>query len=232
MNIRLSGVLPPLLAIILLCSTSWTAFQFMMADAYGERIRISLDDWKREGKAIEGGAMKAHLQYSAKALEWSPLNPAYKDAAARLLLLRLPQIARQEERQISILTAYRLYQRSVTERPEWPYALADLAYVKGILGQYDEEFSHSLSKAIQYGPWEPASLQRIAQTGLQGWQYLGTEDRQITATAISRVKALQNGYIRSLEKFILEFEDRDSICSELLKVPAEDSWPVCSSNPG
>lgn len=88
------------------------------------------------------------------------------------------------------MRAITAYEKSVQQRPLWPYGIARLASARLRAGGIDQELAELLKEAHQLGPWRPVINRRITEIGLKGWGGLDQEARDIVLENARRTVSL------------------------------------------
>lgn len=165
--------------IILLLSGSWIGGRWMLADFASGRVERQYQEWTQAGApSLEEWSNTQTELENAKRL--NPNDANYYQLEGILHEWRLYTVGTSDSQieQVAFLQlAADAYRISVSLRPAWPYAWAQLARQKSFLGQIDEEFDLALERATTLGAWEQQVHQIINEIGLLRWENLNTASR-------------------------------------------------------
>jgi len=146
-------------------------------------------DWTRARESLR----------EANALD--PRQPAYVESIGRLYHARaLPLPPAEPLARDYAAQALDYYRQSLARRPGSPYAWANVALMKGRVGDLDEEFHAALKNADALGPWEPDVQIAVADAGLSNWAQLGEESRAAVRASASRALQWQDQKLFALAR--------------------------------
>jgi hypothetical protein len=150
-------------------------------------LMLRWDNARRPPPTAEWTRARESLR-EAHALD--PRQPAYVEEMGRLYHLRaLPLPPSEPLARDYAAQALDYYRQSLARRPGSPYAWANVALMKGRIGDLDGEFHAALRNADALGPWEPEAQLAVVDAGLSNWARLGEESR--SAVRASAARALQ-----------------------------------------
>lgn len=187
-------------ALLVLLACSVIAGKWMVGDFYGERVALSIDDWRRSGISPSEIALDQHLAFIEQARRWSPESARYMELEARLRLLRLPQLLGSGDFTSELETIVELHRRAAEKRPHWSFSWANLTSAKSMQGEFDAEFNTALVNVMTYGPYEQAALDRVIHAGISAWQreLLSSEANQSFLMALANSAEISAGFARGI----------------------------------
>ncbi|MDH5257316.1 MAG: hypothetical protein OEX07_04895, partial [Gammaproteobacteria bacterium] len=145
---------------------------------------------------IDDKEWESSKKYLLSALELSPDNPEYLAMLGNLYEWRvvgqsqvtLQSIAQDDSPDstshtqkllLQIDTDYRkaldYYRQALVKRPAFGFYWANIAVIKSILGEVDEEFYLSVDRSLVLGAWDPGVQLKIADATLSVWYLLNDE---------------------------------------------------------
>jgi tetratricopeptide (TPR) repeat protein len=141
-----------------------------------------------------------HLRRPAPTAEWArardalreahaldPHQPNYVESIGRLYHLRaLPLPTSEPLARDYAAQALEYYRQSLARRPGSPYAWANVAQMKGRMGDLDAEFDAALGHADALGPWEPDVQLAVADAGFSNWAKLKDASRAAVRSSAGR----------------------------------------------
>jgi len=202
------------LIIAVLITFVYISFRWMIGDFYGERIALSLEEWGKTKGSHSEVVLLNHLEFSDQSLNWAPSNPRYKELRARLLVLQAPYLPGNEEILASLESMIDLHRVAVQERPQWPFSWANLAFMKGIKQEFDDEYRLALEKVVSYGPYEVGAIQRIVRSTTSAWFQMDEKEELLIYQAIANGVEIDARLARNLKKILAQKELLEEICDE------------------
>ena len=121
-----------------------------------------------------------------KALEWQPNYPAYHDALAYLFRLEMLITSDPTEYERLGRESIANNKAALKNRPIWPSSYSQIVLVKGLLGEFDDEWHEYYLKAFELGPWGEVNLVQIAEAGIMYWPWLEEGKQNIAFTSLLR----------------------------------------------
>lgn len=123
--------------------------------------------------------------------------------------------------QSDLIAALHWYQQALRYRPHSASSWANIAYVKSRLGQLDESFYRALSRASEYGKWEPNVLSRLLDAGLHLWPQMDREYRKLMTQVIQRSFVIEpEGTIKMLDQSGLKYR----VCGALVRTSKVEAY--------
>ncbi len=165
-----------------------SAFPRGIADVYGYFVQLHLDTWVERRQLPQAQEWQQVRELVHAALDWTPEDPRLLQLAGRLYEWGALIGQAREERSDQAL---RYYRASLSRRPTWPYAWAELAAAKARFGQIDAEFQRAFARALETGPWEPEVQLNIARAGFLAFRQLNRANRAALARTIQRMSSRQ-----------------------------------------
>jgi hypothetical protein len=159
-----------------------------VADVYGYFVQAHLDTWAERRQLPKEQEWQQVRELVRSALDWTPEDPRLLQQAGRLYEWGALIGEAREERSDQ---AFRYYRASLSRRPTWPYAWADLAAAKARFGQIDAEFQRAFARALETGPWEPEVQLNIARAGFLAFRQLDRANRAALARTIQNMSSRQ-----------------------------------------
>lgn len=201
-------VLLPVLILLLLC---FFALQWGIGDVKAYPARYSIKEWQAENRLPTHQQLaKAQVAIEA-ALNWDA-NPEYYDYQGRLYHYEALISDNTLLKTTALRNALNSYQHSITLRPQWAYSQANLALIKALLGEFDQDYKNAIKQSALYGPWENSVNITLAEAGLLGWLTLSKQDRKAITDNIQR------GIRRNMEPIkviINRYNKRSLVCANL-----------------
>jgi hypothetical protein len=187
------------LGIAALLALAGLALQRGWADILLFQGRVPLRAWENQ-RAIPGDSdwALAHERLQ-RARDLDSRNPTTAEETGRLHELRArSKRASAQPSQAELRLALEQFRLSLWLRPGSPYSWANLAYVKSLLGQRDEEFVAALRAAVEFGPWEPEVQIQVAEIGFRDWERLPPGARAHVRSAVAKGLKRQDETLFSL----------------------------------
>lgn len=196
--------------ILLALSGAVLAVSMGMADVYAQRGYDIMDSWSAKNPMTQDSWNDAYAEIE-RAQRLAPFHPVYHQRLARLERLSLSQwlVIAAERRQAADRGIAHLH-ASLEIRPYWPTAWIELAYLKWIRGEMDDEFYLALSNAARYGPWEPYVIRVLVAFGYERYSLVMAEPANADVIIGAYVKGLRSP-VRSAQAFtfrILKLNER------------------------
>lgn len=201
-------------ALVILLASSAVAAKWMIGDFYGERVALSIDDWRRDRISPSENALDQHLAFIEQARRWSPENARYMELEARLKLLRLPQLLGSDGFTSELESIVELHRRAAEKRPHWPFTWANLSSTKSMQGSFDAEFNSALVNVLTYGPYEQAALDRAIHAAISARQrdLLSSEANQAFLMALANSAEMSAGFARSIRSRLQDRNLLEELC--------------------
>jgi len=162
--------------------------QFMLSSIWANQVNSFLLDWQDKGEQPTERAWQIANKAANKSIALSPVdNAEYYEVLGQVWEWKLFEARKTEQAAIETREkAINAYRRSIELKPQWPYTLIKLAYVKLRLNQTDTEFNQALQNAFNRGSWRIDINKRIAEMSLMAWSSLSDNNKIIARTAIKR----------------------------------------------
>jgi len=160
----------------------------MLASMLANQVNSFLLDWQKKGQQPDDNAWQVVFKSANKAIALSPVdNAEYYEYLGQVWEWKKFEASQTNEAAIaSREAALKAYRTSIELKPQWPYTVIKLAYVKLRLNQVDAEFNQALKTAFNNGPWRIDINKRIAEMGLMAWPQLSKKSKVVAHTAIKR----------------------------------------------
>ena len=159
-----------------------------LADVYAAPAESYLQTKRNAGEVLTQDEWQAVYGSLIRALALAPGDPEHLSELGRLyrILLEADDLdARQISRYGDAAAGY--YQAALAQRPTWPWDWGDLALVKS--QQYQDAsviYQDALVRAIEFGPRESSSQDRVTRLGISSWQTLNPAATLAVLTAADR----------------------------------------------
>jgi len=144
-----------------------------IADISAYEARVIMDNWAKGKKPVEKNDWAAAHQSLLSALESSPENPDYLALLGNLYEWR---VANAPLHSPDTVADYRIaldyYRQALKKRPAFAFYWANIAVVKAILAEVDDEYYLALERALVLGAWEPGVQLKITDATLRVWYLL------------------------------------------------------------
>lgn len=130
---------------------------------YGAKNYI--EQWEAGGEVTKKAIINAE-SYAIKAKQRHNTHPLYSDTLSTVLQYKAFQNDNSEAAAQFLDNAEQLNWESVKQRPAWPVTWANLAYIKWLKGEVDDELSLFMEKSSALGPHTPEVHITISNIGL------------------------------------------------------------------
>jgi hypothetical protein len=158
-----------------------SGYQFVVTTTH-RQLQDELQQWSNrsfdneqysswESKRLLVDVLTDLAPYSGNAAQNSSRFYLFGSAIAGL---SLPEAAIE-----NINQALALIRQSILNQPTWPLAWMDLAYIKSLMGVFDEEFQQAFAKALQTGGNETHVLTTFTEIGFATWRDLTADNRRL-----------------------------------------------------
>ena len=191
----------------------------MIADVVSHQVTRQEQRWL-EGEKVTYERWSLAASQLRLASTLSPGTPDYLQTQGRLAYWSLFS----DERSLlpAVENGLKPIRKALQIRPQWPYAWADLALIKSLAGQFDEEFSEALTNARAYGPWERPVLNRLLTTYFLSWGSLTNDQRLTGYELLSDALTLGKDQAQEALRLALNSPLQMEICSQ--------SWELVESH--
>jgi len=185
---------------------SWYAGREALADYYSQDSYEVLLEWRRSPPDVsEWQAARASLE---RAIALSPAHPTYHHRMGRIA--HMGMFVDPERRNRHAQAAEAALRASLRIRPEWPHAWANLALLKAVLGEYDDEFARALSNAVRYGPWETDVHEMVAAIGARGLLWFSEDiEAKVLANNARAIMSAVRGAPQRVMRRVAGYSERD-----------------------
>ena len=185
--------------ILILAVFIFNASQILLADMYAMSPRhtlASVQDSTYQYREINWDETRRQIQLAlthdrdnpellhllGRAYDWQFVSVVYPDANVNA--------AREK--------ALDMYRKASAIRPSWPHDRMDMLLVDYLLHGYSPGIYEQMLTVIELGPWEPWVNQVVTEIGLQQWDNLTSEARDLIAVQASRAVLDRGDYARIL----------------------------------
>ena len=159
--------------IIILVYFIYVAANRGVGDVNSYHARVIMDSWASGKKVVEKNDWDAAHQSLLSALDRSPENPDYLTLLGNLYEWRVTgKVPDSPEIVADYRKALGLYQQALKTRPAFAFYWANVAVVKSILTEVDEEFYLAVDRSLVLGAWDPGVQIKIADATLGIWYLL------------------------------------------------------------
>lgn len=116
--------------------------------------------------------------------------------------------------------------KATQARPTWPNAWAALAYAKLTVLEFDDEFTHAMQQAQEFGPWRIGINRRLAEVGLIAYSVLNDEQRAIVTESIQRTAQYSARERAKLFELAAQTNSLNPLCTILVDAPEPACTPL------
>ena len=155
------GVLVLLVSFLCFKSTN-----LMMASIQFYGAQNYITQWQVSGREPEAEDIENAQQYAFKALTLHSDFALYSDALSTVLQWKALQANNSELKNTALNEAEMFNLLSTKHRPSWPVTWANLAYIKWLKGEFDEDFTRYITNADSLGSTTPEVHLSLATIGL------------------------------------------------------------------
>ena len=200
-----------LLILIMSSSLAVTAGLWGWADLNAQNAYFYMDKWQTAKHVGSLKEWRIAYQSMRQARKFNPYSVDYMITMGQLYEWSAALMAFPSDKQKSLNEAKKYYQLAAENRPTWPHAWANYAYVKTLLNESDENLNIAIRKTLEYGPWIkeaqkkimivsliewdnlPLSLQALVKQSMQNW--LGVKRKEMGRFIISKAVEMDRAYV-------------------------------------
>ena len=164
-----------LLLTILSILMIWQASVRFLAGIDRHTLTNNVNYWLKTGQRPSLKDWQFNKKLAENALSLTPNNSDLLLAAGKLYEFSPSDSLNKEHLKIAV----EYYRRAVDLTPSWPYGWKLLAYGKYSLKETDKEFQLAFQKAIETGPWETESMERLSNLSFRAWNNLTPENKKL-----------------------------------------------------
>lgn len=173
--------------------------------------------WTETGGYPPLDELQEAKQLYQTALKWVPGYPAYHDSLAYLLRLEMSLTPDPAEYERLGHESIRNNQIALENRPIWPSSYSQMAIVKSLLGEFDQDWLDYYQTAFEMGPWEEVNLVQITEAGMMRWPYLVESQQQIAITSLLRALQYNRDHSIYIRQVMDTYARTEIICAILLE---------------
>jgi hypothetical protein len=176
-------------ALIVAAGCLGLALPMVVAGISSIHAERALVHWEAEDSPPSQAFWALTLSRAERSVAWYPVaNGEYLDRLGRVRawgvsVSEAEQLDGQPQMMEGALEAFR---RSTEARPAWPWTWLRLAYGKGALDRFDEEFELALHRASATGAGRLDVNRSLAQLGFSHWDQLTRTQRTLALQAARR----------------------------------------------
>lgn len=189
--------------IVLSCGLFVVACLFEYADVQAQQAYVSMDKWQKAKEIDNSEEWRNAFLSLQKARRFNPYSVDYMLELGQLYEWAGRLVPFTSDKDRALQRAKNTYRLTVEKRPTWPHCWANLAYVKMVCNEWDDELFLSITKAIEYGPWIKEAQQKIIFVGLTGWDRLPAAVQNSVVECITKWFTLEKRD-GNMERFILQ----------------------------
>ena len=174
-DLSISRVQRPLIGILILVLLYFVylAANWGLGDVAAYQTRSIMNKWSKKPNSLDLESWQKAQQYLSSALGYSANNSEYLALQGNLYEWRALIKNREPAEKINdYKTALDYYRRALHLRPAFAYYWANIAVVKSMLGEVDQEFYQAVDRSLALGAWEPGVQLKIADATLGVWYLL------------------------------------------------------------
>jgi len=212
-----------LLLSTILVTTAMNAGYRGLADLYYYPVKKFLGTPGQKGEPRRLTIEQAKTLLS-DARRWDENNPDSLRAKAQVLAKKAEdRFFWQSVDMVPLNDSLGYTRKALQLRPSSPWLWADIAMVKMMLGEYDDEMEGAMLRASELGPWQPLVQIQLAHIGMAIWPRLSGSARQAVLSAIHRGLRRKARYLIPIVK---KYERESVLCESLAGEPAIET--LCS----
>ena len=192
-------------------SLALTAALWGWADLNAQQAYYYMDKWQTTKHVGPLKEWRIAYQSMRQARKFNPYSVDYMIEMGQLYEWSATLMTFKSDKQKSLNEAKKYYQAAAENRPTWPHAWANYAYVKTLLNESDENLNIAIRKTLEYGPWIkeaqkkimvvsliewdnlPLSLQESVKQSMQNW--LGDKRKEMGHFIISKAVEMDRAYV-------------------------------------
>lgn len=219
-KIKLWLVLP---VFLLTLYAAYCSFLWAFADVLSVQVRYAIGKAQTVGQTMDVGEWRRSRKMLEKTLQLRPHYADYLDMGK--LFFQVASVQKQElleqlQWPDARETALNYARRAVMARPSWPYFWNELILLKAALGQFDDEMTGALERAMSLGRWEEPVLYDIANTGLEHWDEMSIEARRWIILAIDKTLIVLSAE-QAVVKGVRTHANIDKVCQSIGDYPGQ-----------
>lgn len=150
--------------VVILLSVKSIVSVMASIEFYGARNYI--ESWQESGKVQNEHEIEQAQEFAERALSLHNNFPLYFDTLSTVLQWKALNSDNKESAMRALEEAEQLNLRSTNLRPAWPVTWANLAYIKWLKQEYDDDFIRYTNNASSFGPYTPEVHIVLANIGL------------------------------------------------------------------
>lgn len=121
-----------------------------------------------------------------EALSLTPKDPDSLDLAGRVRYLDAINSISETERASLLQQAKTFHSKALTTRNYWPYSHVNMVFTKSALGEFDTDYTNHFKLAYQLGFDDRSVIRDLLYLGVNDWNQLNPQLRELTATTAQR----------------------------------------------
>lgn len=204
--------------IMLLFYFVYLAANWGLGDVKAYQARSMMDKWSKNPNSLDTASWQKAQQYLASALDYSPNNSEYLAMQGNLYEWQALIKAREPVEKLNdYKVALDYYRRALHLRPAFAYYWANIAVVKSMLGEVDEEFYQAVDRSLVLGAWEPGVQLKIADATLGVWYLL---DKNGWAKLLANVEKGLQSNPQAIMTLAKKYQVFRQLCAKLRRTEA------------
>ena len=212
-------LLVAVLALTSACLSIYSAAR-LFAELSAMGPKKTMQQWAIDGQFGSHAARQKVLSRLLMSLRVSPWNADHHMELARFYTWHMHRTSKQtSQHKIFQNRSQQQILQAIPLRPSWGLAWATLAENSLVSGQYSPTVNQFIELALQYGQYEPGTLNKVSLLGMLHWQELPKSMQEKVQSAIVRALKIQNHHTNLIRlAFSLHWQEH---LYPLLQTPAQ-----------
>lgn len=200
-----------LIPALVLLGFCFPAVKWGISDLNAYPVRYDIQRWQSDSRLPSREELsKTHVALQSS-IHWNQ-DPELYDYQGRLFHYEALISENNLLKTTALRNALESFRHANTLRRQWPYSQANIALMKAMLGEFDQEYRQMLKLSASHGPWENGVNLALTEAGLLGWSTLNKQDKQLI------VENIQRGIRRNMKhmKIIINrYNKRSLVCASI-----------------
>ena len=189
---------------------------FGVANLADDSVRVWMRGWENKRHVTDNQQWEKAYSRLLLAHRLNPLNANYTADLGRLMEWSSWRHPLDDPKYIGErANAEYFYKNAIRARPTWGYAWANFAENRLLQGKFDKKFLHAIEMSIDYGPWEPWVLKKVAWMGMATWDELPERVRPKIKASIRRSVAIESD-LNEIVRLAIQYDWLDNLKPMLL----------------
>lgn len=174
-------------------------------------VRYDIQRWQNENRTPTPTELADAQTAIQLAIDWNQ-SPELYDYQGRLFHYEALIAENSSQATNALQNALQSYQHSSSLRKQWPYSQANVALMKALLGEFDQEYLNMLRQSATNGPWENGVNLALTEAGLLGWVNLNKQDKHLIVENIQR--GIRRN-MRHMKVIISQYNKLSLVCANI-----------------